>query len=114
MTREVVEAVRVLETRSNLVVIASNERRGRERPYAIDDGIRVRTVTDKIPEYERVIVTAGCVQHGVKRLDVGVNVAEDEIFQNPIHSRMRSAISGTGRDASMRTWAWAYAACRRA
>ena len=114
MTREVVEAVRVLETRSNLVVIAPNKRRGRECPDAIDDGIRVRPVADKIPEHERVIVTAGCVQHGVKRLDVGVNVAEDKIFQNPIHSRMRSAISGTGRDASMRTWAWAYAACRRA
>ena len=114
MACEVVEAVGGLQARAYLVVVAADERRGAERADAIDHRVRIRAVADEIAEHERMVVVAGRVQHGLERLEIGVNVADDEILQNPIHSRMRSTISATGRLASTRMCAWLYAAPRRA
>ena len=85
-------------------MIAANER-GRQRTNPIDDRVGVGAISDQIAEHERMIVRTRSREHCVERLEIGMNVADDEIPQKSIHSRMRSTISGTGREASIRTCA---------
>ena len=42
----------------DLVVVASNERRGPQVPQAIDDAVRIRAVADEIAEHQQLVVAA--------------------------------------------------------
>ena len=87
-------------------MIAADDGGGRQLPDAIDDLVRIRAIADQIAQNERVIVLAGGGERRVERLDVRVDVAENQVFhQYPIHSSRCSTTSGTGRVASMRTCA---------
>ena len=52
---------------------------GRQRPDAIDDGVRIGAVADEIAEHQHVIVGARRGEHGVERLEIGVDVTDNEI-----------------------------------
>ncbi len=80
---------------------------------AIDHRIRIGAVADQIAEHEDRIVRAGLGQRRFERLEIGVHVADDEVFHNSArvqkstHSSNRPTTSATGRVASIRTCAWA-------
>ena len=68
-----------------------------------DDVVRIGAVADEVTEHERVIVAPRGRQHRFERLNVRVDVAEDQVnHQNPTHSSSRSTTSGTGCVPSMR------------
>ena len=99
---QVVEAVGVLEPGAHLVMIAADEGCGRKRQDAIDDRIRIGAVADEISEHERVIVAARGSQHRVERLQIGVDVADDEIshlFRGP-NTRLRGSAASARREGS--------------
>src|SRR5687767_256733 len=96
------------EPGSHLVVIASNDLRRRHGLDAIDDGVGVGAVADQVAEDEHAIeaLAGGGGEHGVERLEVRVDVADDEVtHQKPIQASRRSTTSSTGREPSIRTCA---------
>jgi hypothetical protein len=50
-----------------------------ERLHALDHGVGIGTVADEIPEHQDGIAFAGRGQRGLQRLEIGVNVAQDQI-----------------------------------
>ena len=74
-----VEAPDALDPRADLVVIAPYHCDVRKGPHAVDDGVRVGAVSNQIAEHEHGIGPAARLEGRVERLEVRVNVAEDEI-----------------------------------
>ena len=114
-----VEVGAVVEPARRLVVIAANHRLGLERADAVDDGVRRGAVADQVAEHEDAIPRRGGGEDGLERIDVGVDVRQDQVAHIAhIFSRRSticSAISSAGAaPASTRTCACAYAAWRTA
>ncbi len=86
LPRDLVEPLHTLESRRNLVVIATDDRPDPKATHALDDSIGVGAVADEIAQHERAVVAGGRRQRRLERLEVGVNVAQDEIFHVPLIS----------------------------
>jgi len=61
-------------------VVAADDGRGLQGPDTIDDRVGLRAVADEIAEHDRAIpASLGVLEDGVERVDVGVDVREDEV-----------------------------------
>jgi hypothetical protein len=81
VARDRIEPLRAFEPGPDLVVIAANERVGRDFPDLLDDRVRVRAVPDEIAEHQDLVVAdrLRCDQHCIERLHIRVNVTENEV-----------------------------------
>src|SRR5690348_7661317 len=108
-----IEAFHARNTRGHFVVVAANERSVGESADAIDDRIWIGAIADQIAEHKDGVVLGRRGERRLEGFEVCVDVAEHQVaHQYPIHSRIRSTISGTGPVASTRTCACTYASWR--
>ena len=116
--RRLVEVLPVVEAARGAIVVAADRGGDGQIAQAVDDQVRLGAVAHQIAQQQQLqIAVAGRVgQHAVERVDVGVNVTQDEVTHRsyaPSHSTTWSARSPTdARDASSRTCACAYASRR--
>src|SRR4030095_14592934 len=104
--RQMIETLDGVDPGADLVVIAANDDRARDRSHALDHRVGIGTVADQIAQHEHASDVAGCGERGLERFEVGVNVADDQVtHQYSIQANTRSTTSGTGPVASTRTCA---------
>ncbi len=76
-----VEGVGGLESGAHLVVIAADDGVRLQAADAIDDGVRVGAVAHQVAEHQDALVgnLAGGVEHGLERLEIRVDVTQDQV-----------------------------------
>ena len=85
---------------------------GDEAAHAIDDAVRLGAVADEIAEHDHgvVAVRGGRVEHGVERVDVRVDVAQDQVahalVSQPIEDAFNQFFDGRDAASSRRCACW--------
>ena len=76
-----VEGVGRLEAGPDLVVVAADHRVRVEAAHPLDDRVRIGAVAHQVAQHQHPVVgdAGGGVEHGLERLDVGMDVAQDEV-----------------------------------
>jgi len=112
ISRHGIEPIGLLESARDFVVIPAHDGQGIESPNALDHLVWVRAVSNEISQHEGPIeVSGGRIQEaGVKGLEVGVNVGQDEIAHRRVYGILagvydssQSMICSTSRSAPARS-----------
>src|SRR5262245_9577383 len=104
--RHRIEIFRRIDAGGHLIVVAANDRRWVDLTNALDDGVGIGAVANQITKYQDSVtpMLRGCLKHGIERLEIAVDVAEDQIAAHSSLSTSRSSSSsGLARDASSLT-----------
>ena len=64
-------------------MVASDDLGNRQRTDAIDHGVRIGAVADQVAEHQDAVVVARGVQRRLERLEVPVNIADNEVGHVP-------------------------------
>lgn len=56
-------------------------------PRPIDDRVRIRAITDQVPQaLDSIILALGVLKHSLQRFQVCVNIAQDQVRHNLIRA----------------------------